>query len=170
MKQEWASLGGDPSEEAPNPMPIDAQEDSIECAGLVLNDATHRDATVKVTRSGNDMQFTDPSTGTKKLSELAAGGGMTESAHEALDTLTHELAETCWTEVVRTGGLVTSIVTWETSGKLKKVRETLITRTTGQVSQVVTKHYDAAGTLKVTLTKDISRTGGQVTSISTTRA
>lgn len=95
------------------------------------------------------------------------GSGITESQHEVLDTLVHELAETSYTEMTRSGGQVTDVIVWETAAKLKKVREANITRVSGQVSVVVEKQYDGSGVLKQTLTHTITRSGGQVASIAT---
>jgi hypothetical protein len=90
------------------------------------------------------------------------------AAHEDLDTLVHELAETCYTEVTRVAGLVTNITTWQTAAKLLKVRETSVTRTSGQVSTIVERQYDAAGALisGQTITHTITRSSGRVASIS----
>ncbi|MFQ5472599.1 MAG: hypothetical protein ACE5FA_06930, partial [Dehalococcoidia bacterium] len=97
----------------------------------------------------------------------AGSGGITEPQHEVLDTLTHELAETSYTEVVRSSGRVTDVVDWTTSAKVQKVRELSLTRSSGLVSQIVRKHYDGAGVLIAgqTLTGTVTRTGGRVTSI-----
>lgn len=98
---------------------------------------------------------------------LRSGSGLTESQHENLDTLVHALAETRFTEVVRFTGQVTDVIEWTDSGKTTKVRETNLTRSGGQVSQIVVKQYDGAGALITgqTLTGTVSRTGGQITSI-----
>lgn len=100
------------------------------------------------------------------------GSGISEATHEALDTLVHNLAETMWTEVVRSSGRVTDVIVWETSAKLKKVRETSITRLSGQVSTIVVKQYDAAGVVVAnqTLTHTITRSSGQVASIDTVQS
>lgn len=97
------------------------------------------------------------------------GSGITEAQHEALDTLTHSLSESHYTEVLKTGGKVSSVVEWETSDKLKKVRETVITRSTGKVSQVEVTQYDGSGNWKAKLTGTITRTSGKVSSISWVR-
>lgn len=93
------------------------------------------------------------------------GGGLTPSLHRLLDQLVHNIAETSYVEVIRSGGNVTDIITWASSAKLLKIRECNITRTSGKVSQVVIKQYDGSGIVVETLTKIIARTGGSVTSI-----
>lgn len=103
-------------------------------------------------------------------SEISAGG-ITEEQHETLDTLVHNLAESSYEEITRAGGQVTSAIVWETSDKLKKIRETSISRSGGQISSIVEKHYDATGTLKVTMTGTVSRSvGGQVETITWVRS
>lgn len=97
------------------------------------------------------------------------GSGISEATHEALDTLVHRLAETSYVEITRSGGQVTAVIVWETAAKLKKVRETNITRLSGQVSVIVEKQYDAAGAVisGQTLTHTITRSSGRVASIAT---
>lgn len=99
----------------------------------------------------------------------SGGGGITEAQHEALDTLTHWVSETNWQEIVRSGGHVTNVINWETSDKLKKVRECIITRAVGKVSQIDVVQYDATGAEKVRLTGVITRATGKVASIAWTK-
>jgi hypothetical protein len=96
---------------------------------------------------------------------LISGSGLTEATHEPLDTLVHEIAENAYEEIVKISGQVSSDTIWETAAKLKKIRETLVTRVGGQVSVVVVKQYDSAGALKKTLTGTITRVSGQVDNI-----
>lgn len=95
------------------------------------------------------------------------GSGITEEQHELIDSLVHDLAETSYTEVTRTSGRVSSVITWVDVSKTKKVRETEITRASGRASVVVEKQYDAAGALKQTLTHTITRAGVRVASVAT---
>lgn len=99
----------------------------------------------------------------------SGGGGITESEHEALDTLTHWINETNWQEINRTGSKVSSIVNWETSDKLKKVREVLVTRSGGKVSQIDAIQYNTSGVEKQRLTGVITRDSGKVASIQWTK-
>lgn len=105
----------------------------------------------------------------KDIDGAIAGGGITEAQHELLDTLTHWLDETNWQEMVRSGGKVTNAIHWETSAKLKKVREVIITRDTGKVSQIDIIQYDSAGVEKQRLVLVITRTSGKVSSIQWTK-
>lgn len=94
-----------------------------------------------------------------------SGSGITANQHLDLDQLVHDIAETSYLEVTRSGGQVTDVIIYTDSGKTTKIREVNITRTLGQVSQVVTKQYDGGGSLVQTLTQTITRSGGQVASI-----
>lgn len=94
-----------------------------------------------------------------------SGSGLTAPQHLALDQLVHNIAETSYLEVTRSGGRVTDVIIWTDSGKTTKIREVNITRSSGQVSQVVTKQYDGGGSLVQTLTQTINRSSGQVASI-----
>jgi hypothetical protein len=99
------------------------------------------------------------------VKSLTTGSGISEPAHRALDQLVHAIAETSYLELVRTSGQVSDVIHWTDNGKTQKIRETNITRTAGQVSQIVVKQYDGAGVLAETLTGTVSRTGGQVDNI-----
>jgi hypothetical protein len=101
---------------------------------------------------------------------LISGSGITEAQHQNLDTLDHWVDENSYDELTRTGGKVTHIVVWDSPSKLIMIREELITRVSGKVSQLVAKQYDrGTGLLKETMTEVYTRTGGKVTSITRTR-
>lgn len=89
---------------------------------------------------------------------------LSKEEHRVLDTLVHDLAESNYTEYIRTAGRVTAIIVWTDDQKTLKIREELITYTSGQVTQIVNRQYDGAGTLLEILTTVITRTGGVVTS------
>jgi hypothetical protein len=59
LKQETSAGGGTAGDETPYPSPINASQDAIECAGVVLNDwnggTPVRDQTVYVRRDGNNL-------------------------------------------------------------------------------------------------------------------
>ncbi len=167
LKLVSAAPGGAGPDDVVYTTPIEPQEDAIETAGLYLQDATNRDEAVFIERAGDDLRLRDVSNPAGfSLSQLASGGaGITEGQHTALDTLAHEIAEDCDVVVTRISGQVTSVVVWTDSGHTQKIRETLVTRSAGQVSTVVTKQYDGAGALKNTYTKTVTRSGGQVASI-----
>lgn len=97
------------------------------------------------------------------------GSGITEGQHEVLDTLTHWIDETNWQEIVRSGGKITNVINWETDAKLKKIRECVIARSGGKVSQLDAIQYDGAGAEKMRLTGVITRATGKVASIAWTK-
>lgn len=103
------------------------------------------------------------------VDDTATSGGITAIQHEALDTLVHRIAETSYTEVIRSSGQVTSVIVWTNNTKVKKIRETTVTRSSGQVATIVEKQYDSDGNLIIdqTLTHTISRSSGQIISIDT---
>ena len=76
--------------------------------------------------------------------------------HEAVDSLVHELAETSDTEIVYGDDGPTSITTYTDGGHTTKIRETTITYTAGDVTTVVEKQYNAAGSIVQTLTHTYS--------------
>jgi len=168
LKIESTDSGGDEDDQYPTS--LDPTEDHVECAGIVLDDPDQIDESTVITRVDADMLFKDGNnTDYVTLTQLLEGG-ITEDDHEKFDTLVHEIAETAYEEITRVSGRVTSVIIWETVAKLKKVRETTITRTTGRVSLIVEEQYDAAGALKKTLTGTISRTGNRITSIDWVKA
>jgi hypothetical protein len=61
VKQERADLGGSSDDEDPFPLPINSQEDAIECAGILLHHPGVSDSTVYVTRNNDGkLIFKDP--------------------------------------------------------------------------------------------------------------
>lgn len=107
---------------------------------------------------------------------LEGGGNASDSSdalntpsHKAVDSLVHDIAETCYEEVTRDGSnRVTDVIVWTNPGKTVKIREVNVTRTSGRVSQIVRKQYDAGGTLIATVTSVIARSGGRVSDITHT--
>lgn len=81
LKLEDTSTGGDDLDQFPTE--LDPREDHVECAGLVLDDADHRDETTRIWRDGSDMKFQDETNPTPHtLADLLAGGGGGYSATE----------------------------------------------------------------------------------------
>ena len=93
---------------------------------------------------------------------------LTSATHKTQDQLVHNIAETSYVELTRTGLQIDSVITWETVAKLKKIREELYTYSGSNVSIIVTNQYGSNGiTISETITDTISRDGnGFVTSIS----
>lgn len=134
-------------------------EDYIVAKGFVLEDSDdHRMEIVD-----NEVALVDPINGVKKLSQIGSGAGSDPY------NLLFNVAQNNHTEVVRTSGKVSSIIVWTDVSKTQKIRESIITRTLGKVTQVVTNQYDSIGALKETLTQTINRAANQVTSISTVK-
>jgi len=162
LKRETADLGGDPFDEQPWPEPIQPQEDAVEVAGVYFQDASNRDESTLIDRNGDDMQFKDGNNPTPvTLTDLLGAAG----AHETINSLVHNLSETMYQEITRTGGRVSGVVWWANSGKTLKIRELSLTRTAGKVSSVVLTQYDDSGTLIQTLTGTVNRVGGRVANI-----
>lgn len=94
------------------------------------------------------------------VTKSLTGTGLSESAHEVLDSLVHELSETSYGEVTRdVNGKIQDWTVWTSSAKTTKVRELNLTRTSGRLSQFVWKQYNGSGTLTQTLTGVITRDG-----------
>lgn len=91
-----------------------------------------------------------------------SGGGISESEHEALDTLTHEVAESSYQEWTYSGARPVNSIIWETAAKLKKIREYQFTYTAGQVTQYVEIQYDDAGVEKSRITETYTYSGGMM--------
>jgi hypothetical protein len=174
LKRESTAGGGDPTDEQPWDAPIEPQEDAVEAAGLYLQDVSNLDETTLIDRAGLDMRFKDGNNpGGKTLTELAAsaGGGITESQHETLDTLVHDIDESSYDEVIYgSGNLVSTYIVWETAAKLKKIREEQYTYSGSKVSQSVTIQYDGTGAVKMTMTEVYTYSGNKVTSVTRTKS
>jgi hypothetical protein len=102
--------------------------------------------------AGTGFQFFD-----EGVLKGLSGSGITAPQHEVLDTLVHDLSETCYFEVTRSLGKATALTYWTSPAKTMKVRETLITRSLGRVSQIVENQYDGTGALVQTLTTVFTR-------------
>lgn len=93
-----------------------------------------------------------------------SGSGLSETQHENLDTLVHELAKDRYEEITRSGGVVTNHIVYTDSGKTTKIRETNITRSAGKVSEIEIIQYES-GSEKYTLTGTVARSSGSVSDI-----
>lgn len=170
LKLESPDTGG--VEEDQFPTSMNPQEDFVECAGLVLDDASHVDETTAIWRDNTNMKFKDganPSGFT--LAELAAsaGGGITEAQHDSLPQLIHFLdggPGTGWVsgaceEVLPLGDPFPLQVIWWTSvAKTQKIVEVIATRNANKTVATETwKMYDGTGTLIKTLVDTFSYSG-----------
>jgi hypothetical protein len=172
LKIEDTATGGDGVDQFPTG--LDPQADHVECAGLVLDDATHRDENVRVFRAGDNLSFQDTvNTTPVTLTDLMSGSGFNETAHEHLATLTHDIDATAYYKITYTGFLISGYVAWTTSGMTQKIREWQLTYSTvytSRVTQVVTIQYDSTGTEKMRETSVYSYlTNGMIDSVQTTK-
>lgn len=100
------------------------------------------------------------------VSLTAGGSGITESQHEGLDTLVHEIDENSYDEVTYTGSDVTSYIVWTSAAKTRKIREEQYTYGTGhRVSQCVTTQYDGTGAVKMTMTETYTYVNSRVNTV-----
>lgn len=96
--------------------------------------------------------------------------GITEAEHEALDTLTHEVAETSFTENAYTGSNITRSTVWTDVGMTLRIRESTFTYTGSRMTSAVFKQYDGAGAVLTTLTKTYAYTGSKLTGVTVVRS
>jgi hypothetical protein len=168
LKLESTDTGGDEDDQFPTS--LDQHEDYIECRGLVLasSDPQVEDEKVVVDRDGDNMTFKDGANTTPlTLSDLVAGtGGLTAEGHKILRQLIHFIDDGpaegftsgAYKEITGTV-FPTAVVWWESSDKLKKIVERLLSWTGAVVTQDQWKVYDASGTLIATVTDVISYSG-----------
>ena len=90
---------------------------------------------------------------------LSSSSGITEPEHEALDTLVHDINESSFDEITRSGPRVTNITTWTDSAKTLKIREVALSYTGSRLTQSVTYQYDASGAVTQTLTETFTYIG-----------
>lgn len=82
LKIEDTGTGGDEVDLFPTA--LDPQEDHIETAGLVLDDATHRDETTRVWRDGDDLRLSDTrNADAPTLTQLREGGSGVTPTHQS---------------------------------------------------------------------------------------
>lgn len=166
LKLESIDTGGEENDEFPTSM--DPHEDFIELRGLVFDTDTVADESTTITRDGDDLTFKDTNNPTPlTLSDLVAGtGGLTAEGHKILRQLIHFINDGpaegftsgAYKEVTGTV-FPTAIVWWDSSSKLKKIVERLLTWSGATVTQDQWKVYDADGNLVATVTDAISYSG-----------
>jgi hypothetical protein len=167
LKLESIDTGGDEDDQFPTSM--DPHEDYIELRGLVFDTPTVADETTVISRDGDDMTFKDVNNPTPvTLTELLVGtGGLTVEAHKALRQLIHFIndgpaegfASGAYKETTGTV-FPTAVVWWESSAKLKKIVERLVTWTGAKATQDQWKMYDTDGsTVLITVTDTITYSG-----------
>lgn len=170
VKWESPSKGGTQDDYQPTGM--DEQEDALSGRGFYFQPEppAAADEAVAIWRDGDALKFEDKVGGPYTLDDLASGGGgLTPATHHALDDMVHWLVETNYQEIVRSGGRVTNVINWTDAGKTVKVREMVITRAAGKVSQMDFIQYDGAGTESQRMVGVITRASGKVASIAWTK-
>jgi hypothetical protein len=85
-------------------------------------------------------------------------GTFSEPQHESLHTLTHFIASSSYEQVTYSGTprRISSVVTWDSSAKVRKVRESRYTYVGNRVTTLIDVQYDTTGSLKYALTESIS--------------
>lgn len=165
QKREYASRLGDANDDTPYVEDIDYNEDHIDVRGTFFQGDSGQDEVVHQTRdSSGRMTFKDSENTTPvSLTTLTTGGsGISEATHEILDTLKHAIAEDSHQQITRSSGKVSNITFWTDSGETQKIREIVITRSAGRVSQVDIIQYDSGGTEKMRVTGTLTRVSGRV--------
>jgi len=145
------------------PATLDPTQDAPEVQGVFFQPpGGPKDETTYITRdpSGN-LIFKDVVNGIENtLSAMLSGGsGLTEGAHETLDTLTHEIVETSFAELEyqdpEKKKRPIRFTTWTTPAMTKKIREILIVYGSEGLKkkpiQVDTIQFDGVGVEKVRL-------------------
>jgi len=136
------------------PTSLDRNEDYVDARGITLQSDVSDDDTVRVERDPvtNELQFVDGVSGTKRLSQVIGGGGLTEAAHEGLDRLTHALTESSVDKLVYgTGNRLERVDSYDIDPDTfpltaKLVRQEIINYTGAEVTSVELVQYNATET------------------------
>lgn len=151
---------------------FDPNSDAVKVRGIVIDNDTSNDSTVVVSRdSSNNLTFQDGVvSGVKTLTDLlAAGSGITEPQHEALDTLAHWIAEDSYDILTYSGNKVTNVTTWDSPAMLLKIRESQISYIGNKVSQSIEIQYDGAGVEIYRVTDVFAYSGNNIVNVTRTR-
>lgn len=133
---------------------------------LTSDDGLTSDVAGDVTFDGADFSMRD-SIGTFNP---RTGGGLSETQHEALDSLTHDLTESHTVTITKASGKVSQVLAEVTPGGTDIRKVDILTRTSGKVSTLRVTQYDGTGvTIKRQLDLTLNRTAGKVTSITVVR-
>lgn len=103
------------------------------------------------------------------IPSASAGGGLTPTQHRDLDQLVHEIAEDSFDQIIRTGLLVSDIITWTDNTLTTKIREQNIVYTGFLPTQITYTQYDGAGVAVEIVVETIAYTGFLVDSITRVR-
>jgi hypothetical protein len=166
----WESTAEGGGEDDLFPTGCDPTEDACEWRGVYFQpDGGPRDEEVWAARDGDDLEFRDKNNTTPlTLSDLVAGaGGLTVEGHKVLRQLIHFIEDGpaegftsgAYREITGTA-FPTAIVWWESSSKLKKIVERLLTWTGVNLTTDKWKVYDTDGsTVLWTVSDAISYSG-----------
>lgn len=109
----------------------------------------------------------------KEMVINGAGGGLTPTGHENLDTLTHHIAEDGYSLVVYNANKVMNYTIYTDNSMSKKIREYQLSYNINpchtQVSSVNIIQYNAAGLPVNTLTETFGYLGNKIISITSTK-
>lgn len=164
LKLEDAGTGGTQTDQFPTS--VNPNEDYLDARGLALQNASSADDTVRIGRdASNNITFTDPVAGTYTLTDLTAGGGVSETAHKSLLQLIHFIpegpAEGFATGATRTttGTTFPSQILWRRADSTKLVEKN-VTYTGAFPTTIEWKIYAADGsTVLATVTDTVTYSG-----------
>jgi hypothetical protein len=140
------------------PTAANPNQDHLDVRGVVIQNDSSNDEVVRITRDASDRATFEDSENTTPLTltDLAAGtGGLTPDSHKVLRQLIHFIEEGpaegfvsgAYKETLPSGNpFPTSIIWWESSSKLKKIVERLVTWTGASPTTDQWKIYDTDGT------------------------
>lgn len=81
VKREQSDLGGDGADDVPFDAPLNQNEDGLSARAYFIQNDSSNDSSVIVSRdASNNMTFTDPSVGTKTLSQILNPSAYSPSA------------------------------------------------------------------------------------------
>lgn len=167
LKIEDTGTGGSQNDQFPTT--VNPNEDYLDSRGLTLQTNVSNDGTVRVERVGTDLTFVDGS-GTKTLSSLSAGSGVTESAHKTLLQLIHFISEgpaegfVTGATRVTTGTALPSQILWKRADNTKLVQKD-ITYSGAFPATIQWQIFDTDGTtILATVTDTITYSGAFETS------
>ena len=104
-----------------------------------------------------------------QIDSFVTGSGLTESTHELLNTLTHDIAESSFDEAVYIGPRLVNLTQYTDATKTTKIREYQFTYTTGRITQAISIQYNNSGVETYRLTEVFTYNGFRVESITRIR-
>jgi len=160
LKREYASDGGDGSDESAWPDEIKPNEDAINCRRVYLQQDTGDDSEVYLDRDGDDLKLRDPGNASGvSLTTIADHATRRQLIHFIDDGPAEGFASGAYREV--TGSPFPTLVTWYTSSaKTSKILDKAITYSGVFPTSIVWTIYDTDGaTPLATVTDAITYSG-----------